>query len=66
MRELGVVIFHDTLWDLRPDPQWSRADMGAPVCGGDYEGYPVLTFKRDFGVSLVQVTKRGIRLMEPG
>lgn len=29
VRPFGLVLFHDTLWDLKSDPQWSRSDMGA-------------------------------------
>ena len=30
LAEFGVTIFHDTLWDLDPDPKWYRPDMGVP------------------------------------
>ena len=30
LSELGVVVFHDTLWDLRPDKKLARTDMGVP------------------------------------
>jgi predicted O-methyltransferase YrrM len=57
----GVVIFHDTLWDRRPDPRWQRDDMGVPRLVEEIraQGYPVITLDRDFGVSLVQPTKSG-------
>jgi predicted O-methyltransferase YrrM len=63
----GVVVFHDTLWDLRPDPQWTRADMGVPRFVDELRsrGYPVITIERDFGVSIVQPTIGGNRL-RPG
>ena len=62
VREFGIVIFHDTMWDLRPNPQWSRSDMGVPrfVDHLRIQGYPVLTFERNCGVSLVQTTKGGV------
>jgi predicted O-methyltransferase YrrM len=61
VREFGVVIFHDTIWDLRPDPRWARPNMGVPRFVEDLrqEGYPVLTIDKDYGVSLVQPTKGG-------
>ena len=67
VREFGVVIFHDTLWDLRPDPQWSRRDMGVPRFVNELrlQGYPVLTIEKDCGVSLVQPTKGGVPLCTP-
>lgn len=62
--KFGVVIFHDTIWDLEPDPKWARADMGVPRFVDDLrkQGYQVLTINRDFGVSLVQPTKGGVPL----
>jgi predicted O-methyltransferase YrrM len=60
----GVVVFHDTIWDLEPDPRWARADMGVPRFVDDLrrQGYQVLTLNRDFGVSLVQPIKGGLQL----
>ena len=57
----GVVVFHDTLWDLRPDPRYSRPDMGVPRFVEELrrQGYPVLTIDKDFGVSLVQPRLEG-------
>jgi predicted O-methyltransferase YrrM len=64
MSEFGVVVFHDTLWDLRPDERWSRPDMGVPRFVEDLraKGYPVLTIDRDFGVSIVQPRLAGVPL----
>jgi len=64
VRPFGVVIFHDTIWDLKPDMQYHRADMGVPkfVDGLRAEGYPVITLERDFGVSLVQPVLQGVSL----
>jgi predicted O-methyltransferase YrrM len=60
----GVVVFHDTLWDLRPDPKLSRADMGVPRFVDELRatGYPVITVDQNFGVSLVQPSLGGVRL----
>jgi len=62
--ESSVVIFHDTLWDIKPDPRWQRDDMGVPRFVDELRaaGYPVITIERDFGVSLVQPVKNGICL----
>lgn len=59
--EFGLVVFHDTIWDLRPNPQWSRTDMGVPKLVEELrqEGFPVLTIDRDCGLSIVQPTKHG-------
>ena len=64
LNEFGVVVFHDTLWDLRPDPKWSRADMGVPRFVEELRaaGYPVITIDQNFGVSLVQPHIGGVRL----
>ena len=60
----GLVVFHDTLWDLHPDSPYSRADMGVPAFVEELRlaGYPVTTLNRDFGVSIVQPTPNGIPL----
>jgi predicted O-methyltransferase YrrM len=60
----ATVVFHDTLWDLRPDPAIARADMGVPRFVDELRlaGYPVLTISQDFGVSLVQPCRGGVPL----
>ena len=60
----GLVVFHDTLWDLQPDSPYSRSDMGVPAFVEELRvaGYPVTTLDHDFGVSLVQPTPQGIPL----
>jgi predicted O-methyltransferase YrrM len=64
LAEFGVVVFHDTLWDLRPDPKLARADMGVPQFVDELRaaGYPVITIDQNFGVSLVQPRKGGVKL----
>jgi predicted O-methyltransferase YrrM len=64
MSEFGVVVFHDTLWDLQPDPNLSRADMGVPRFVEELRaaGYPVITSPQNFGVSLVQPRLGGVKL----
>ena len=62
--QFGVVVFHDTIWELRPDPRYSREDMGVPAFVEELrrEGYPVITLDRDFGVSVVQPKLHGVAL----
>jgi predicted O-methyltransferase YrrM len=62
--EFGVVVFHDTIWDRRPDPRYGRADMGVPAFVEELRntGYPVVTIDRDFGVSMVQPSVGGVSL----
>jgi len=64
VREFGVVIFHDTIWDVRPPADWARPDMGVPRFVDELrqDGYPVLTIEQDCGVSLVQPVRGGIAL----
>jgi predicted O-methyltransferase YrrM len=64
VQPFGVTIFHDTLWDLRPDPALRRADMGVPQFVEELreQGYPVIALERDFGVSVVQPVRHGIAL----
>ena len=64
VREFGVVVFHDTIWDLRPDPKLSRSDMGVPRFVDELRaaGYPVITIDQNFGVSLVQPRLGGVKL----
>ena len=61
MAEFGVVVFHDTIWDARPDPRWHRPDMGVPRFVEELRtaGFPVVTLARDCGVSLVQPVRGG-------
>ena len=63
--EFGVVVFHDTIWDLKPDPRWARPDMGVPRFVEELReaGYPVVTLDKCCGVSIVQPVKSGIRLL---
>ena len=64
MNPFGVVVFHDTLWDIRPEPEWQRDDMGVPRFVDDLRiaGYQVLTIDKDFGVTLVQPVVGGAKL----
>ncbi|MBC8029384.1 MAG: class I SAM-dependent methyltransferase [Pyrinomonadaceae bacterium] len=67
VKPFGSVVFHDTLWDLKPDPKYARPDMGVPRLVDELreQGYPVITLDQDFGVSMVQPIRNGVRL-RPG
>ena len=60
----GIVIFHDTIWDLPPYVGTVRSDMGVPRFVDELrqKGYQVLTIYRDCGVSLVQPVIGGLAL----
>jgi predicted O-methyltransferase YrrM len=64
LSEFAVVVFHDTIWDLRPDAKSGRTDMGVPRFVDELRaaGYPVITLDNDFGVSLVQPRIGGVKL----
>ena len=55
MKPFGVVVFHDTIWDIVPTER-SRADMGVPRFVDELrqQHFPVITISRDCGVSMVQ------------
>ena len=67
VQPFGSVVFHDTLWELKPDPKYFRPDIGVPRFVDELrnEGYPVITLARDFGVSLVQPVRHGVSLSHP-
>jgi predicted O-methyltransferase YrrM len=64
MSRYGVVVFHDTIWDLQREHAYYREDMGVPqfVEGLRQSGYPVVTLDKDHGVSIVQPRRGGISL----
>ena len=67
VREFGLVVFHDTLWERRPDPNWRREDMGVPRFVDDLRrrGFPVITFDQHYGISAVQPVIGGVPLTGP-
>ncbi|HWB61286.1 MAG TPA: class I SAM-dependent methyltransferase [Chthoniobacteraceae bacterium] len=64
VKPFGVVIFHDTIWDLKPDEKIGRADMGVPRFVDELReaGYQTITIDQDFGVTLVQPRIGGVAL----
>jgi hypothetical protein len=64
LSEFGLVIFHDTISDLRPNSECRRADMDAPRFVDELhaQGFAVLTINCDHGVSIVQPSPGGISL----
>jgi predicted O-methyltransferase YrrM len=64
MSRFGIVVFHDTIWNLKPDDELHRGDMGVPQFVEELRrgGFPVLTIDRDYGVSIVQPTLGGVSL----
>lgn len=70
VKPFGIVVFHDTIWDLPPYKGKARATMGVPRFVDELreQGYQVLTIDRDCGLSLVQpvVGGRPLRLSNSG
>jgi predicted O-methyltransferase YrrM len=64
LSKFGVVIFHDTLWDLQSDASLCRSDMGVPRFVDELRmtGYPVVTIDKNFGVTIVQPSVGGVKL----
>jgi predicted O-methyltransferase YrrM len=60
MRASGLVVFHDTTWELERNSLY-RSDMGVPRFVEELrrKGYPIITVERDFGVSIVQPVQGG-------
>jgi predicted O-methyltransferase YrrM len=61
----GLVIFHDTIWDIKPSAAYERnATMGVPRFVDELrqQGYQVITLDKDCGVSIVQPVIGGIAL----
>jgi predicted O-methyltransferase YrrM len=54
----GVVVFHDTAWDIHRYlwREYARDDMGVPRLVDELRlaGYPVITLTQDCGISMVQ------------
>jgi len=63
--QFGVVVFHDTTWEYHKDSKWYRSDCGVPAVVDDLrrEGYPVISWDQDCGLSLVQPSRGGVPLV---
>ncbi len=65
----GVVVFHDTAWEIDPVSwrEYAREDMGVPRFVEELRlaGQPVITLPRDCGVSIVQARPGGLSLLLP-
>src|SRR5205823_9002003 len=55
VKPFGIVVFHDTGWELGQYRAHVRPDMGVPRFVDELReaGYPVVTIDSDYGVSLV-------------
>jgi predicted O-methyltransferase YrrM len=65
MSPSGLVVFHDTIWELNPNDKWYRTDIGVAQFIEELreQGYPVVTIERDYGVSIVQPVQGGKSLV---
>jgi predicted O-methyltransferase YrrM len=66
VKETGIIVFHDTMWDLTTGAA-SRDDMGVPRFVEELRvrGYPMLTVMQNFGVSILQPKVGGVSLAKP-
>lgn len=66
IKPFGLVLFHDTIWDLQADSKYAREDMGVPRFVEELraQGYPVITSPENFGISIVQPTIGGTPLAQ--
>jgi len=66
VKPFGVVVFHDTAWDLDVGPLPDDNPMGVPRFVEELriEGYPVITLDKHHGISMVQMTKGGCSVMK--
>ena len=64
MSKFGLVVFHDTTWDLHPNSPSSRSDMGVPRVVDELRqaGYPVVSWDSFCGMSIVQPSLGGVEL----
>jgi predicted O-methyltransferase YrrM len=67
--EFGIVVFHDTIWGLRPPSPRMAKELGARQMGVPRfvdelraAGYPTITIPQHFGITMVQPVKGGIPL----
>ena len=60
----GLVVFHDTIWDIMPSADGKYAAMGVPRFVDELrqQGYQVITLDKDCGLSIVQPIIGGIAL----
>jgi predicted O-methyltransferase YrrM len=67
VKAFGVVVFHDTIWDLPPYRDQALTTMGVPRFVDELrqQGYQVLTIDQDYGLSLVQPVVGGRSLQVP-
>ncbi len=65
VRPFGVIVFHDTTWELHKGDPYYRSDMGVPRFVNELRaaGHPVITIDRDCGISMVQRPAGGIDLV---
>jgi predicted O-methyltransferase YrrM len=65
MAPFGIVVFHDTIWNIQASAPKDYPNIGVPRFVEELrqQGYPVLTLENDHGVSLVQPELGGVRLV---
>jgi predicted O-methyltransferase YrrM len=60
----GLIVFHDTIWDLKPSAGGRESSMGVPRFVDELrrQGYQVVTLDKNCGLSMVQPVIGGVAL----
>jgi len=63
--EGGMVLFHDSMWEYHRDSKWYRSDQGVPLFVQELQdsGYPMVTLREGWGLTLLQNYKGGFPLI---
>lgn len=61
----GLVLFHDTMWEYHRDSKWYRSDQGVPKLVQELQenGYPMITLREGWGLTILQNSKGGFPLI---
>jgi predicted O-methyltransferase YrrM len=61
----GYIVFHDTMWEYHKENQYYREDQGVPKFVQELQdiGYPMVTLREGWGLTLVQNSLNGFKLL---
>lgn len=61
----GLVLFHDTMWEYHRSSPWYRSDQGVPRLVQELQnsGYPMVTLREGWGLTILQNSKGGFPLL---
>jgi predicted O-methyltransferase YrrM len=63
----SLIVFHDTMWEYHRNSSWYRVDQGVPRVVQELlvKGYPVVTLRESWGLSILQNSPGGFCLTPP-